>query len=157
MNDKEYLTTPTIPADPVLEDWRWLIGPELKLWRITLTGDAFLLEPADGSIHFLDTISGTLEKVAPDEGSFEPALKTGDNATRWLMPYVVKEQAALGICPGPNQCLSFKTPLALGGPLEPDNIELCEVTVHFSVAGQIHHQIKDLPPGTKITDIDISL
>ena len=151
MNHQKYLTTPTIPTDPILQDWRWLIGPTLKLWRITLTGDAFLLDPSDNSIHFLDTISGTIEKVAPNEAGFEAALKTADNADRWLMPHVVKGQAALGMRPGPNQCLSFKIPPALGGQIDPDNIELCEVTVHFSMAGQIHRQVKDLPPGTKIS------
>jgi hypothetical protein len=133
MNYQKYLSTPTIPTDPILEDWRWLIGPTLKLWRITLTGDAFLLDPSDNSIHFLDTISGTVEKVAPDEAGFEASLNAAHNADRWLMPDVVNGQAALGMRPGPNQCLSFEIPPALGGQLHPDNIELCEVTVHFSI------------------------
>ncbi len=71
------------------------------------------------------------------------------------MPEVVDGQALLGMCPGPDECLSFKHPPALGGQLDPDNFETCNIRVHFSIAGQIHQQIKDLPPGTAITNIKI--
>jgi hypothetical protein len=66
---------------------------------------------------------------------------------------VVDGQAALGMKPEKDQCLSFKHPPALGGELEPDNIEVSDVWVHFSIAGQLLRQIKDVPAGTRITDI----
>ena len=69
-------------------------------------------------------------------------------------PHIVDGQAALGMRPGPNECLSFRRLPVLGGQLDPDNLEKCSIPVHFSIAGQIHRQIKNLPPGTPI-DIKI--
>jgi hypothetical protein len=37
---------------------------------------------------------------------------------------------------------------ALGGQLAPNNFEMCEI--HLSIAGRVHRQIKDLPPGTPV-------
>jgi hypothetical protein len=139
----------------VLDDWRWLIGPSLKLWHVTKAGDAFLRDPVNGSVHFLDLVSGTVERIAESECDFEAKIATREHAQRWLMPDVVNGQAMLGVRPGMNQCLSFKKPPVLGRELEPDNFETCDVLVHFSITGQIHRQVKDLPSGTKIGRISI--
>jgi hypothetical protein len=39
--------------------------------------------------------------------------------------------------------------------MEPDNFECTSWRVHLMPLGQIHEQVKDLPPGTPITGIDI--
>ena len=134
----------------MLADWRWLTGANLQLWQVTKAGDALLRDPADGSIHFLDTVGGKVERIARDESEFESLLATDANADLWLMPDVVDGQAALGMRPGADECLSFKHPPVLGGQFDPDNFETCSVLVHFSIMGQIHRQVKDLPEGTKI-------
>ena len=153
MNYRDYLATTTHSSDEVLGDWQWLIGTHLVLWHVTKAGDAFLRDPADGSIHMLDTVSGNVERIAADELEFESRTVSPRNAGKWLMPDVVEGQAVLGMRPGPNECLSFSPP-ALGGQLDPDNFESCNIPIHFSIAGQIHRQIKNLPPGTPI-DIKI--
>jgi hypothetical protein len=152
---RRYLAEADVPGDAVLDDWRWLVGPNLQLWRVTKAGDALLRDPDNGSIHFLDTIAGKVERIARDESEFESFVATRANADKWLMPEIVDGQAALGMQPGAGECLSFKHPPALGGQLDPDNFERCSVLVHFSIAGQIHRQIRDLPPGTRITNIKI--
>ena len=119
------------------------------------TGDAFLRDSHDGSIHFLDTVSGEIERIASDEQGFESVMALRENAQRWLMTDVVKGQAVLGMSPGPDQCLSFKIPPALGGQLDPGNFELSSILVHFSINGQIHQQIKDLPAGARIGEIKL--
>lgn len=156
MNYRKYLAN-TNAGDEALADWRWLTGPDLQLWHVTLAGDAFLRNPADGSVHFLDTVAGKVELIAPGEAGFEAAIASRPNAEKWLMPDVVKGQASIGMRPAANQCLSFKIPPSLGGQLDPDNFETCDIVVHFSMAGQLHRQIKDLPPGTKIGKIDIEV
>lgn len=122
---------------------------------MTKAGDARLRDPQDGSVHFLDVMTGKVEWIAEDQPAFESAATTGGNAERWFMPEIVDGQAALGVRPGTNECLSFKHPPALGGRIEPDNFETCSVLVHFSIAGQLHRQIKDLPPGAKVGKIKI--
>jgi len=63
MNYRKYLAN-TNASDHVLADWRWLTGPDLQLWLVTTAGDAFLRNLADGSIHFLDTVAGKVERIA---------------------------------------------------------------------------------------------
>lgn len=47
-----------------------------------------------------------------------------------------------------------KWPLpVLGGDESVANLEPTDVSVHFGVLGQIHEQVKDLPPGTEIGEI----
>ena len=152
---QRYLAETDVDGDALLEDWRWLLGPRLQLWRITKFGDALLLDPDDASIHFLDVMSGKVERIAQNQAAFESALASNENADRWLMPQIVDGQAALGMTPGTNECLTLKQPPVLGGQIDPNNFETCSVLVHFSIAGQIHQQVKDLPPGTKIGKIKI--
>lgn len=157
MDYRDYIATTTACGDDVLADWRWLTGPKLKLWHVTRAGDALLRSTADNSIHFLDVVAGKVERIAENEEDFETAVAIQENADRWLMPEVVNGQEALGMLPGADECLSFKIPPILGGTLDPDNFETCCVLVHFSIAGQIHQQIKDLPPGTKIENLNIQM
>lgn len=155
MDYRKYLAETDVSGDVILDDWRWLVGATLQIWYVTKAGDALLRDPADGSVHFLDVVSGKVERIADAADAFETAVASIENAERWLMPHVVDGQAALGMCPGPNECLSFVIPPVLGGQLAPDNFERCCVLVHFSINGQLHRQVKDFPPGTKITKIEI--
>ena len=111
---RQYLATTTVSGDEVLDDWRWLTGSALQLWKVTKMGDAFLRDPEDGSIHFLDVISGKVERIAENESDFEAAIAVPENAERWFMPDVVNGQAALGMRLKTDECLSFKTPPCTG-------------------------------------------
>lgn len=57
-----------------------------------------------------------------------------------------------GLTPGGDQVLSFKVPPVLGGELSPENLELADFVVAVNLTGQIHEQVKSLPPGTSISD-----
>ena len=48
---------------------------------------------------------------------------------------------------------SFKHPPALGGTAAVDNLEPTDLEVHFSLTGQLHRQIAELPEGTPIERI----
>lgn len=155
MNLRDYLADTAAPGGRVLEDWRWLLGPDLQLWYVTKAGSALLRNPADGSVHFLDVAAGTVERIAANVDGFKAAVVIPENLQRWLMRAVVDQMRGRGIQPGTNQCFSFKQPPVLGGAITPENMELCDIAVHFSIAGQIHRQVKDLPPGTKIRNVKI--
>ena len=155
MTLRDYLAETTAPSEQVLEDWRWLIGPELQLWYVTKAGSALLRSPTDGSVHFLDVAAGRLEQIASDAAGFKAAVVIPENLERWLMQSFVDQMTARRIQPGKNQCFSFKRPPILGGAITPENTQLCDVLVHFSIAGQIHQQVKDLPAGTKIRNVKI--
>jgi hypothetical protein len=38
-----------------------------------------------------------------------------------------------------------------GAPVAVENLELMDFEVYLSLQGQLHRQVKDLPPGTRIT------
>ena len=50
----------------------------------------------------------------------------------------------------PGKLYGFKQLPVLGGKYEPDNFELTDIAVHFSMSGQINFKLKDLPDGTKV-------
>ena len=68
---------------------------------------------------------------------------------------LVKAASDTGLLPGADQVLSFKVPPVLGGELAPANLELADFVVAVNLAGQIHEQVRSLPPGTPITGITI--
>jgi hypothetical protein len=141
----------------ILGDWDWLLQQHYELWLVTKFGDAFLKKRDEGSIHWLNTVQGSVEFVAADEEAFERECHVPENLNAWFMPEVVKGQELLGMTPRKDQCLSFVHPPVLGGQLDPDNIEVTDIAVHFSIMGQIHRQVKDLPEGTKIDSIRIEM
>lgn len=134
----------------LLEDWRWLVGPRTELWKVTKAGDALLRDEADGSIHLLDVTDGQVERICDTEADFATRLGDPEVADYWLMREIVDGLRDRGVTPQVDQCLSQKVPSFLGGPSDLENWEVCDVLVHFSVAGQLHRQTKDLPPGTRI-------
>ena len=78
-----------------------------------------------------------------------------DNANEWFVPNLVGDLLSSGKTLGPRQCFGFKIPPVLGGEIEPDNFEPTGLSVHFGILGQIHLQVKDLPPGTPIGEVKI--
>lgn len=143
-------TKTTYPIDRLLEDWRWLLPDEVELVVISKFGDAFVRRAKDGAILWLNVAEGVVEQVAPTLEEFQSALTQPEQVNDWFMSEIVEGQAALGMEPGTDECLSYKHPPVLGGCIEPENFEVCDIAVHFSIAGQVHRQVKDLPPGTKI-------
>lgn len=146
-------TKTTYSIDELLDDWRWLVPEDVELVVITKAGDAFIRRLGDGAILRLNVVDGSVEQVCASLDEFQAAITDEQHVQRWFMPEIVQGQALLGMDPGENECLSFKHPPILGGQIDPDNIEVSDVAVHFSIAGQIHKQVKDLPPGATINEL----
>jgi hypothetical protein len=53
-----------------------------------------------------------------------------------------------------GQVYSYKKVVVLGGDYSTDNFEPTNIEVHFSFWGQVHQQVKDLPPGTNIASVE---
>ena len=116
-------------------------------------GDAFLQDAEDGGIDFLDTAAGELERVAADPESFRALLGDQEFVTSHFAVDAVADLRANGLVLGPGQIYSFKQPPVLGGAFETANVEATDIEVHFSITGQIHEQVRDLPPGTPVDQI----
>jgi hypothetical protein len=140
--------------DALLGDWRWLVGPSLSPVVITALGDLFL-RGEDGSIHWLDTVAGRLTKVAADAEEFKALMVQPEHLDEWFMPQLVGDLKEAGVSLGTGQCYSYKVPPVLSGPIDPSNIEPADLLIHFSLMGQIHRQVKDLPEGTPIHEFNV--
>ena len=114
----------------------------------------FLAE-ASGRVLWLDTGTGQLHQIASSVAEFQQLRQQPEHADQWFIPQLVGDLISSGVRLSAGQCYSYKKPPILGGEIEPANFEPTDLSVHFRVLGQIHRQVKDLPPGSKITNIKI--
>lgn len=139
----------------LLSDWQWLLEDQsVTVFRATAMGDLILRDPS-GSFHFLDVVDGKLSKMAESEEALWELLAQSDARKQYLFTFVIRGLNSAGKTLSPGECYSPDHPLILGGELDDDNLQPCDICVHASIQGQIHEQIKDLPPGTKISDIQL--
>jgi hypothetical protein len=52
-----------------------------------------------------------------------------------------------------GEVYDFRVPPTLGGKLDIENVTAMAFAVSLNIAGQLHEQIRDLPPGTPISEI----
>lgn len=133
----------------LLSDWRWLVPESFRPFSLTIFGDWFF-EDSAGRVIFLDTVAAELSEIASSRQAFLAERAKQENLDQWFMADLAMLCWERGLRPGPGQCLSFKIPPVLSGPLQVDNIEVCDLMVHESITAQVHRQTKDLPEGTVI-------
>ena len=138
----------------LLADWNWLLKGTFRVFAGSKFGDWFLERPG-GTVDFLDAIEGTLRQVAPNVDEFRRLINTREKQEAWLLSHLVLACHGKGMVPGPRQCYGFKLPPVLGGGIELENIELLDLQLCVSLAGQIHRQSVGLPEGTRITGFRI--
>ena len=136
----------------LLVDWRWLVDASIEPILVTAMGDAFLEDP-DGHILWLDVAAGTVTPVA--ENGLETLVFDKSLAEAWFMPQVVLALKNRGVTLGKNEVFSLSQPAVLGGKYALENIRPTDIEIHFSVNGQIHEQVKDLAPGTRICEVEL--
>jgi hypothetical protein len=61
-----------------------------------------------------------------------------------------------GIVPSATQVLSFKVAPILGAAIAVENIEVMDFEVIVHITGQLHRQVRDMPPGTRISGFTIA-
>lgn len=143
-----------VDFDDILSDWRWLVGQEYTPVLISALGDLFLRHD-DGRIFWLNVGWGQLLEVAASAAEFKQFMVQPSNAAEWFVPTLVGDILSSGKKLGSGECFSYQIPPAFGGEIEPDNFEPTNMSVHFSILGQIHEQVKDLPEGASIGEIKI--
>jgi hypothetical protein len=139
----------------ILERWTWLIGPSKFPILLTSVGDAFVKDVNDGSIHWLAVGTAELRPIASDLEEFRSLLTDEAFVLDYFAVEAVLALVQAGLVLGPGEIYSLKVPAVLGGKYALDNVAPTNILVHFSLTGQIHEQVKDLPPGTKITGFNV--
>lgn len=150
MSYRKYIATISVPGEQLLAEWRWLVAPRLGLWLVTKGGDAILTDSTDGSIHFLNTMSAGVQRLAASETEFEIAVADEDNSREWLLTPLVDEMELRGAVLGLNQCYHLKSPPVLGGKVAAENMVVIDVTDRFGAMGQLMRQIQDVPDGAQL-------
>ncbi|MGV3721303.1 MAG: T6SS immunity protein Tdi1 domain-containing protein [Actinomycetota bacterium] len=144
-----------LDRESLLSEWRWLIGPSKQPILLAAIGDAYLQDPDDGSVHLLDVGGGALEQIADSVDEFRGLLGDREFVTDSFVPSTIVALRNEGKTLGQGQIYSYIKPPVLGGTYSTDNLEPTDVSVHYSILGQIHRQVKDLPEGTPISSITI--
>jgi hypothetical protein len=132
-----------------LESWAWIGVADMVPICTSAFGDVFL-QSANGTVFFLDTIEGTLTAVWESIAALQADLNTAEGRDQYLVPGLVAEAGRRGIVPSRDQVLDFLIPPILGGSTDIDNVQVCPFEVSVNLSGQMHYQVKDLPPGTVI-------
>jgi hypothetical protein len=120
----------------------------------SLFGDLFM-EGAAG-YWYLDIVEGTLTPRWDTSGDLHEALSTPEGEERYLLGRLAMDAAGAGIALSPTQVYDFTVPPCMGGRLEVANLKAMDFVVALDLAGQIHEQVRRLPPGTKTSGVTIS-
>jgi hypothetical protein len=91
--------------------------------------------------------------VAHDADEFRSLLADSAWVTDHLAPRVIADFRRNDLRLERGEIYSWKRPPVLGGEYELANAETSDIAVHFSLTGQIHQEVQNLPEGTSITEV----
>lgn len=137
-----------------LESWGFLDFAGLRALFASPFGDVFF--EGNGGFWFLDLVGGELTRVCSRGDELTGLLNSREGRDQYLMAPLAAEADAAGVVPGPTEIYDFKVPPVLGGATEVANLKVLDFTVAVNIAGQIHGQVRTLPPGTPITGVQVS-
>jgi hypothetical protein len=140
----------------LLVDWQWMIGGHKLPILVTAMGTVFVQDTQDGRISLLDPGEGKLREIADSIEAFQQLLSDQEFV---LTEFLVEDFASLrngGTSLAPGQVFGFVQPPVLGGSFDVGNLEPTDVQIHFSLSGQIHQQVKNLPDGAPVSQVSIS-
>jgi hypothetical protein len=129
--------TKTFPAEAfreALESWSWL---PLGYW-------------------FLDAAGGKLDKIASNRDELKAALSSPEGQDQYLLAGLAHAAEIQGLTLAESEVFDFTQPPVLGGQFVVENLKPTPFVVSLNIAGQIHNQVRNLPPGTKISNVKIS-
>jgi hypothetical protein len=143
-----------IDVGDILSHWRWKVSSMKSIILMSELGDLFLLGN-DNAVYWLQNGTGELDKVAEDLTQFEDFLSDEDKVEEWFIPLLIEELVASGKTLKEDEVYSFIKMPILGGEYVIKNFLPTNISIHFSFAGQICEQVKDLPDGTPISSIKL--
>lgn len=124
----------------------------MSILGASVFGDLFLLR-STGEVDMLDLVAGEVKQIAACVEEFEWDVTQREKREEWLMPSLANAAFAIGLKPGPGECLAFRTPPFLNGPLQPGNLYCLDFVAYQVGMGKILPQVLGLPPGTQIVSL----
>ena len=139
----------------ISSDWQWLLKDLYSPVMVSLSGDMFLIDE-DGAISWLDTGTGKLNIIAQNSTDFFKALEDFENIDNWLLASTVLDLIESGLILKENEVYSYKKMPIMNGDYSLTNFDATDISVHFSMTGQICRQLQNVPNGTKISKVSIA-
>ena len=143
-----------LSAENLLEDWTWLAKKRYTLIAMNAFGDMFL-RGESGETDMLQLEAGEVTTVADSATEFQKLTSDKEKQQSWFFTGLLTRLEMAGHKLDDGQCFALKKPIVLGGSVSLDNIEVAPITVHVSLLGQIHRQVQQLAPGTKVQSIKV--
>ena len=150
-----FIDIPAIDLFRAIDGWKWLPVTGLTAIAVSAFGEVFFRDSA-GVVHQIDTIEGRLTKVANSLPELTTMLKDAEARDNLLLEGLVIGARKMGLILEPGECYDFKIAPVLGGKMGVEEMQKLSFVVKLHIAGQLHEQVKDLPPGTKINHVTIS-
>ena len=141
-----------INTKDICSDWQWLLDSQNQVVLVTAIGDMFLLGN-DKAVYWLDTGMAELNFVAENLDEFQNLLGDQETIDTLFLSDLVNRLIEEGKILKENQVYSFKTLPILGGDYSTENFDTTDISVHFSICGQIHKQLWDAQEGTKLNSV----
>lgn len=136
------------------ESWGWLdLSGKTPIFTSPF-GDVFYR--AHDGFWWLDILEGALTRPWRSADELNSTLASEDGQDMYLMGALAMAAERSGLQPGPEQVYDFRISPVLGGPIELGNIGVIDFVVGVNIAGQLHQQVRALPPGTAISRVAIS-
>jgi MbtH protein len=124
----------------LLDAWRWKVGDEAAVFRVTVFGDVFT-QTQDGSIYFLGTDSGQYVEVAESPEKWAEILEV--RGSEWFHWEILQELRSLGVELAEGHVFDWQQSPMLGGKETVENIQWVSAVVRVSAAGQLAKAVKD--------------
>ena len=137
-----------------LASWSWLDLEGKRPYRVTAFADIFFLNAAR-RIWFLDRLEGTLQPAFSNVDEMEAVLATEDGQDKFLLAAFVLRAEREGLELADGECYDWKISPTLGGSVEFHNIHRMNFVAAMAVSGQLHEQIRNLPPDAKISGFEM--
>jgi hypothetical protein len=137
-----------------LDSWSWLGLDGKRPLFTSLFGDVFLAA-ADGC-WYLDTIEGALTRVWATADELAADLASEQGQDRYLLAGLAEAAAARGLALAADQVYAFMPPPVLGGGVTAESVTVESFAVAVNITGQIHDQVRRLPPGTPVTGVTLA-
>lgn len=152
MDTSEYLIDHSLlDWQKLLSAWEWLLEDELSVspWLMNQFGDLFFVDEA-GTVSWLNVSDGELIEVAKSEEEFVERLEDEDNVEDWFHVAMIDALTEAGKALRAGECFGFKLLPILGGEYAPENVYTTSTERYWTLCGETHEQLKDLPEGTEI-------
>jgi hypothetical protein len=134
-----------------LDSWNWLPIASKAPVMASLFGDVFLQDwRGRRDYWFLSSLDATLTRAAGTAAELDAILATDEGQDDYLLGGLAMAADRRGLKLRPDEVYSFGIAPVLGGTFGAENIVVRLFVVSLNVAGQLHEQIRNIPPGTPI-------